>query len=218
MRLEIAERLCCPRGHAPTSLVVVASAVEDRDLRRGVAGCPVCQLEAIVQDGDVWFDDAWRAPRPVEPSRVAGDAAEETAAIERLLALLGLAEPGGAVLLTGGYARFSALLALASGASIVVMHAAQVASRGVGVAAVYGERARVPFADGSFRAVALESGLPESFIADAVRALDLRGRILGASSLDVPAGVRELARDAREWVGERAPLAPVVQLGRGGKP
>lgn len=205
MQLELAERLRCPRPHAPTPLVVVAGERHDRDLRSGVAGCPTCALEARIVAGDVWF------PSATAPSVGAGDPAEAHAR-DRLLALLDLAEPGGAVLLTGRYATVARALAEAVETHVVALNAA---AAGPYTSAVHLAEPAVPFSDGTFRAAALDAELPLPLILDAVRTVAVGGRVLGRLPLDRPATVDELARDAREWVAARV-AGGVVHLGRAG--
>jgi len=238
VRLEQAERMQCPRPHRATPLIVVARRSVDRELVDGVAGCPECYLEAVITAGDVVFPgsdaQAPRGSRAADPSGVQGAAAEPASGIEpltRLIALLGLAEPGGAVLLTGRYAALAGALTAAVDVSVVTWNAAgarrtaandaasvtltpdEAASSGV--CAVWLAEFVVPFTDGTFRAAALDSTVPLPAVLDAVRAVSVGGRIVGAASLDRPHTVRELARDAEEWVGERTSGASgVVPLRR----
>ena len=206
MRLDLAERLRCPRSHASTPLIVVADEVTGRDLRRGVSGCPVCQLEARIDAGDVWFG--------ADHDDDHGEPADLEGALDRLIALCGLAEPGGAVLLTGRYGRLAERLTVAAGVSVVLIHPRSPHVGTDEVSTVHGERAQVTFIDQTFRAAALDAGFPESFIADVARSVQVGGRIVAAASVVPPEGVSELARDAAEWVGARERAAVVVELGR----
>lgn len=214
MRLELAERLRCPGAHAPTPLVVVAARTADRELVEGFAGCPVCHLEARITDGDVWFPSAEAdadadADAAGEPGREPASPTREEPAGERVVrtaALLGLAEPGGAVLLGGaGYAALAAALAESTGVSVVVLGAAQ----GDGVSAVHAPHGAVPFGDQTFRAAALDA-----VSADAVRAVVVGGHILAPAAAARPAGLTELARDAAEWVARREAPPVAVPLTR----
>ncbi|MEX2180935.1 MAG: hypothetical protein WD771_02755 [Gemmatimonadaceae bacterium] len=207
MRLELAERLRCPAAHTATALVVVATRLADRELVEASVGCPVCRLEARVQDGDVVFPDA---PRNGAPHRAMDDAA----AGDRLIALLGLAEPGGAVLLTGRYIALAAALAEAVNVAVMCLGAPP-PTRAAGVSAVHAPVGSVPFTDGTFRAAALDAGVDASTVREAVRTVSAAGRVVGALPLERPPGVSELARDGREWVGERdAGASGVVPLRR----
>lgn len=224
MRLELAERLQCPGDHRPTPLVVVAAEVIDRDLRRGTAGCMQCGLQARFRDGDLWFtsDQATSTyvPGAADPSvhhpsarRDAAhrDDAPSPEAIDRLQALLGLDESGGAVLLGGRYAAYAAGLQSRLDLMIVVADPADAvftsAPRVIAPAEV------VPFTSGTFRAAALDVDV---LLAAAVPAVRAGGRIVAPASCPVPASVTRLAQDASEWVGARGALTPVVPLQRAG--
>jgi len=193
VQLEIAERLRCPRAHAATPLIIIAQRTVERELVTGVAGCMVCHLEADVRDGDVFF------PGAVAASPLAEEATPD--ALDRLVALLGLAEPGGAVLLTGRYAALAAAVASMVDVHVVVLNATPVRSEGV--SAVHLPEPAVPFSDNTFRGAALDADTSMPVLLDTVRALQVGGRLLVALPLERPFGIRELARDATEWVGER---------------
>ncbi|MBX3174673.1 MAG: hypothetical protein KF709_09690 [Gemmatimonadaceae bacterium] len=192
MRLELAERLRCPGTHAATPLVVVAQRTVERELLDGVAGCPVCRLEARFADGDLLLPGA-------SDSVASTDALPGEEELLRLVALLGLAEPGGAVLLVGNYARFAAALVAEIDVRAVVLGAAP---RTSGVSAVRGAQQVLPFSDATFRAAAIGASTPMPLLLDVVRGVAPGGRVVGALPLERPASVRELARDEREWVGE----------------
>jgi hypothetical protein len=221
MRLELAERLRCPRAHEPSPLVIVAQEVVERDLRRAVAGCPLCGFEATIRDGDAYLDGG---PVPAETPRDAArpeagtdELRAEREQLDRLIALLGLGEPEGHVLLTGQYARFAASLSTETGVSVVTTHAALEVDRGgaeAEVSALVLAALRVPLSDHSFRAAAVDS-LDPAFLADAARTLVVGGRLVAPASAPLPPNVRELARDPAEWVAEReAGSGGVVPLRR----
>ena len=61
------------------------------------------------------------------------------------------------------------------------------------------------------------SGTPghvRALLTDAVRTVAIGGRVLGTEALPLPDDVKELARDEREWVGQRERAAMRVTLGR----
>lgn len=213
MRLDLVERLRCPHGHAPTPLIVVASRKRERELLEGVAGCPVCRREARIGAGHVRFeaeDDGHMA----EESTVAGPG--WAAELERTVALLGLAEPGGAVLLTGRYAPLADALAAAVDTAVVVMGAARLPGATERIAAVTGDLRSLPFTDGTFRAAAVDAWAPSALLADAPRAVAAGGRLLAPAEAAVPPGLKELARDDREWVAAREGTGAIVELRRRG--
>lgn len=220
MRLDLVERLRCPQDHAPTPLVVVARVKQGNDLREGLAGCMLCRLEARIRDGDLHFasalpgtaggDGALSAPT-LARSIATADPAAPPPDMERVIALLGLAEPGGAVLLTGRYSQLADALKACVEVAVVAMGATPAPTSRELVASVVGLRERVPFTDGTFRAAALDADASSAFVRDAVRAVTVGGRVLAAASLPAPPSLRELARDAIEWVAQReADVAPVT--------
>lgn len=200
MRLDLSERLVCPHPHESSPLVVVAQRVDGRELLEGFAGCPVCRLEARIVGGDVRFALTGRVSSPDASLTLAASPER----IDRTLALLGLAEPGGAVLVSGRYAPLAAALAARGGTAMIVAEGASPVPRLDGVAAFDGAGAIVPFAAQTFRAAALDPPL-----ADAVRTLAAAGRLLAPSAHPLPSGLRELARDDEEWVAERELVVPV---------
>lgn len=207
MRLDLVERLRCPRAHAPTPLIVLASETHDRELVQGEAGCPECHLRARIIAGNVEFDGASPAPRANITDT------DDRAALDRLEALLGLSEPGARVLLTGRYSRLATALAFDVDAAVVSLNAER--GTGDGSASAHLREAAVPFTDATFNAVALDADVPAAIVADALRTLTLGGRIVGKHPLERPADVQELARDTEEWVGEKATTsAPPIPLRR----
>jgi hypothetical protein len=194
MRLELSERLVCPATHERTPLIVMALETRERDLVRGTAGCMSCHRQAEIARGDVVFAAHGALGEP-SPS------ATSPTAIDRLEAQLGLSEPGARVLLTGRYAQFAAALVQRVDALVVVLNAPMTQSAGVG--GVYLTEPVVPFSDATFTAAAVDQGMSSAQLADVVRTLQREGRIVAALPTDVPDGVRELARDATEWVGTR---------------
>lgn len=203
MRLELAERLRCPGAHAPTPLVVVAAQVVDRDLRRGTAGCMRCGCEARFDDGDLWF-----GPRADATTTVPTDSPSPEA-LDRLQALLGLADSGGAVLLGGRYAASAAGLQARLDVMVVVFDPS--GTRFTSATRIVGCSDAVPVTDETFRAAALDVSHD---LAIALRTVRSGGRILAPLDCERPSEVTLLASDASEWVGERGMARPVVPLRR----
>ena len=200
MFVELIDRLRCPNDHEDTWLVAAASRTEARRLVDATLGCPVCEAEFAVRDGIVVFgESAPSAPMP---------AAEDE--VMRAAALLHVQERGLYVLDAGWGSLASALLPLVSAEYLLVdPPAGIVAEEGVGILVGIGDR--WPLAAASLQGMALERA-SAARVADAVRVLKLRGRLVAPSAVPVPVGVSELARDARHWVGEK--ISDVVTLGR----
>lgn len=213
MRLELAERLRCPGAHPPTPLIVVAQEARDRILHRAIVGCAVCGLEARIAAGALSFPDglvvAGAAGIPASALRRA-DAADDVRAgavaptdvdadaLERLVALLHLDAPGGAVLLAGDYARFAAALEASHDVHVVVLGSARETRDDPRDEATDGPRS-IPFTDATFRAAAV-AAMPPALLGDLARVVTPGGRIVAVAGTEPPVGVRVLARDDREWV------------------
>jgi hypothetical protein len=214
MRLELAERLRCPGAHAPTPLIVVAQETRERVLRRAIVGCAVCGLEARIVAGALTFPDglvvagsegALAADLRLAAAGVgdlragaAPPADVDAAALERLVALLHLDAPGGAVLLAGGYARFAAALEASHDVHAVVLTSAR-DTRDV----PRDGTPSIPFTDATFRAAAVQV-MPPALLGDLPRVITPGGRIVAVAGTEPPAGARVLARDEQEWVAESA--------------
>lgn len=144
--------------------------------------------------------------------------------ILRARALLGLGEGGGTILVGGALARHAEPLADAvavmtlllnppAGGSSAGAASAGAASAGVASASVapagrppsaIRAAGGVPLAAASLRGAWLDEATASGALLDGVvRALRPGGRLVAPAGVAVPAGIRELARDGREWVGER---------------
>ena len=180
---------------------------------RGTLGCPVCAAEYPVRGGLVDFravdGDAEEAPGADGPE------AQDEADAMRIAALLGLADPGGVVMLMGRWAASApALEALVPGTQFLLVNP---------VAPVFPFASAVrtgevlPIAAGAIRAAAFDAaGAPRMTTRQAARVLRPGGRLLAAAGEPVPDEVAELARDDSQWVGERKADAsgPVLHLTR----
>lgn len=211
MRLEIAERMRCPRPHEATSLVVVARRIDDRELIDGVAGCPACAAEFEVRGGDVYFGE----PSPTQRAVIRHDARDDRERLDRLMALLMLAEPGGALLLSGGYARFGAPLVQEIDVAVLALRPTEALDAEPALSTIHLSEDLLPFSDETFRAAAIDDSVAPALAAAIVQGVAVGGRVVGANSLPLPPNLRELARDASEWVAEREPgSSGVVRIRR----
>ncbi|MEK7239782.1 MAG: hypothetical protein AAB224_04290 [Gemmatimonadota bacterium] len=203
MFVELLDRLRCPNDHEDTWLVAAALRTEARRLVDATLGCPVCEAEFVVRDGVVVFGE----PAPSAPMPAAEDE------VMRAAALLHLQERGLYVLDAGWGSLAPALLPLIPAEYLLVdPPPGIVAGEGVGIMVGIGDR--WPLAAASLQGMALQRTSPPR-VADAVRVLKLRGRLVAPSAVPVPVGVSELARDARHWVGEK--ISDLVTLGRAPK-
>jgi hypothetical protein len=127
----------------------------------------------------------------------------------RLAAQLGLTDSGGVILLTGRYATIhAALTGLVDVAWILVG-----AERSVSAAAVNFEvDNRLPLLDGALRGAAIDAEWA-MLLPEVARCTRPGGRIVAPGGSPIPSGVRPIAHDDHEWVGEVERVS-TVQLRR----
>jgi uncharacterized protein YbaR (Trm112 family) len=205
------EALQCPAAHEASPLIAAVRARVGDDVRDATLGCPTCGAEYDVRDG-------WAVlGGEIAPAPAARPGDDD---LMRAGALLGLTTPGGAVALAPAWAEYAHPLAALTDVTMIVVAPPPGFTTGDGVSAVAGT-ARVPLRSASCRAVALDAWVaaqPQA-VAAWVSATRAGGRVVAPTQVPVPDGVRELARDARHWVGERHAVvatAPVA-LRRGGR-
>lgn len=214
MFVELIDHLRCPEPHAETWLVMTADETRDRHVIRGALGCPVCMRRYEVAGGAVHFGAGATtgAGSPASPP----DAGDEWPL--RLAAFLDLGDGRGVVGLYGTWARYAEALGDVADRVEPLAIAPAGATHPMLSAILPASRARIPLASGALRAVAVDGafqGDPAAELTEAARLVRPGGRLLAPADAPLPFGVKELARDAAWWVGERegAPSG-VVSLGR----
>lgn len=211
MFIELVDALRCPRPHEETWLVLAATRTDARHIREGALGCPVCRTEYPIQDGiaDFRLDAPPGAPergRIADPNR--GSLDEVSA--DHLVPLLGLGDAFGFVVLAGAWgSRAAEMLALGPVPPLLLVDPPDGVTMIPGISGVR-SGASLPLAAGAARAVAVDDA---SRLASAVHVTRAGGRIVAPAAASVPDGVRELARSAAVWVGEReSPPSALVRL------
>ena len=203
MFIELVDALRCPAPHEDSWLVATVDRYHGRYIAEGDLGCPVCRARYLVRDGAVQFADVFVAPEH------ALEASEDDVA--RAQALLGLAEPGGRVVLAGSAAALVHGLEEASGTAMLLVN-----PRGVtatpGLSTLWC-RDQVPLAPASLRGAIIGAGVSSAIIPSLVRALAPGGRLVAPAAMPVPMDVRGLARDDREWVAERTAVSTSAPVG-----
>lgn len=201
MHLLLVDRLTCPRCGPPFGLILRADRMEGRQVLEGVLGCPNCRDAFPVVQG---FADLRAPPRDalgaglavggpvgVAGSRDGGGGAPEADAstrgagadgaelVERLVALLGIVGGPGTVALVGEPAVLAPEVAAALPEVQVVAvdpearHWPEAASVSRLVSAP-----GLPFFDSMLRAVAVDGRLGPSWLAEAARVVQPRGRLV----------------------------------------
>lgn len=198
MQLALTDHLRCTESHAETWLVARADVAEHGWMVEGVLGCPVCHVERNVHGGVV----SWAGSATSGSARVPIHAPDAEANI-RLAALLGLTDSHLPFVLCGSAGAAASALGGMATVALVLLDPPD--DSAAGLATVIRGALVLPFADRSVQGVALDSAhATADLIGSAIRALTPGGRLVAPASAPVPSGIRELARDASEWVGERS--------------
>ena len=106
MQLALVDLLRCPRPHEETALIATIDQMGPGGIDRGMLACPVCDARYRIDQGGIVFsprerDRCWAAPAAKAPT---------PESVLRAAALLGLAEPGGIIVLGGANAGVAAPL------------------------------------------------------------------------------------------------------------
>lgn len=157
----------------------------------------MCHEEFVIKDRVAAFD---------APSSVSAFEVPDAEVATRLAALLELTDARGFALLCGRWAIHAGMISQMTDAPLVLVNHSIAAPAHAAAGAV---RARVvPFAESSARAIALDEMSSSGIVVSGVRAVKPGGRVLGPITMAVPAGVTELVRDDRVWVGEKSTASP----------
>jgi uncharacterized protein YbaR (Trm112 family) len=203
MFIELVDALRCPNEHEESWLVLAATTLEDRHIRDGVLGCPVCLAEYSIRDGIADFRreretttrDTYNDERPRQ-------GAASMVSTEQLAAMLSLPDALGFAVLTGEWCRHAdALDALIDAPPLLLVDPpAQVTMR-PGISGLMADE-RLPLAVRAARAVAVDE-MSMRRVESAAECTRVGGHVVAPVDASVPSSVRELARDGAVWVGAR---------------
>jgi hypothetical protein len=214
MHIELVDALRCVELHEPSWLVATIDRQEGRYIASGSLGCPVCSARYPIRDfvADFRAVPARQAPGDASGTIHAAAGAPDDDALLRAAALLDIRTPGGPYLLTGTWGTMASALFAAYDAECLLVNPPDSVARCDGVSIVLVD-ARMPLAPACARGAAIDQAVARepTLVADALRAVRPGGRVVAPAGLPLPPSVRELARDQRWWVAERAasPTEPV---------
>lgn len=201
MFIELVDALRCPATHEESWLVASADRMEARHIVEGVLGCPVCARQFPVRSGVVDFRTSGTVVRHPEVN------ADDTSAT-RLAAFMNLTDAQGFALLIGSRGAHAELLMQLVETPLILVDPPATMTGQPGISVIRTDGGALPLARGAARATALDAA-DATRAAAAVEATRTNGRIVAPAALALPLGVRELARDPVDWVGERESGATV---------
>lgn len=190
MFIELTDHLRCPAEHDEAFLVLLPEAVDDRGVRSGMLGCPVCQAEYRIADGVVRFGEA---PHPAGAPPLRAEAVH---------AFLGLSGPGGYAALVGDVAGvLPDLVGLDPGVHFAAIDAPAGVTESRAVSVLLADR--IPFKRASLRGVVLGGGYggDDRWVGEARRVLLPGLRMAGSGPAPERADVQVLAEADGWWVG-----------------
>ena len=210
MLLALSDHLRCTEPHADSWLVARADVAEDGRMVEGVLGCPICQTERLVASGVLYWTGVPRPsarPRSYEahPDRVI-----------RIGALIAFGDSSVPYVLCGIDANVAAGLGGLAETPLVLIDPPD--DRDARLATIIRGAPSLPFSAGSIQGVAVDASHASTVFMDScVGALVDGGRLVAPVASTLPAGIRELTRDAEQWVGQREVVGAAVLLRRAPK-
>jgi uncharacterized protein YbaR (Trm112 family) len=193
MFIELTDHLRCVADHDEGYLVLLPGTMADRSVLTGELGCPACGRIYRVEDGIVDFGGGSADEPP--PSSLDADA---------VLALTGVAGPGGYLALVGGAARAHAeIRAGLPGVGIVGINPPRLLRVAPGFSILRG--GSIPLRSSSMRGVVLGPGFGSDphWVREALRVTLAGLRIVGEGREPEPGDLEVLASAGGCWVGSK---------------
>lgn len=195
MHVLLTDRLTCPRCGPEFGLILLADRMEDRRVIHGTFGCPNCRDQLEVADG---FADLRAPPRGPLPGGYAGQPEarpDDPADAQRLIALVGVAQGPGTLVLAGEPARHAAAFAVAiEGIHVVAIDADLTGWPGATGVSRMAAAPGIPLFSRSIRGVAVDARLGPAALHDAARVAAPRARVVAVRADEAAAG--EILREA----------------------
>jgi uncharacterized protein YbaR (Trm112 family) len=191
MFIELTDHLRCPADHEESYLVLLPDRMEDRSVREGRLGCPVCGRTYSLADGVLDLGGA--APDPPPPTLLEP---------EPLTALMGLGGPGGYLVLVGGpAARWRDVAELNPGVGLVAVNPGPAVADAPGISVL--RSGSLPLKSRSMRGVVLGNpyGSDLGWVTEGARVVLPGLRVAGEGRLPESAAIDLLATAGGVWVG-----------------
>lgn len=191
MFIELTDHLRCPAPHDEGYLVLLPDEVRQRSVRSGTLGCPACGRILQVRDGVLDLGDG--------PAPAAGEVALDG---EALTVLLGIAGPGGFVVLVGAAgARWAEVMRALPGVTVVAVNPPRDVAAAAALSVVRG--GMLPLKRSSMRGVVLggAAGADPHWVAEAARVVLPGLRVVGEGPPPDLPGLDVAGEAGGWWVG-----------------
>jgi uncharacterized protein YbaR (Trm112 family) len=191
MFIELTDHLRCPADHEESYLVLLPDRMEDRSVREGRLGCPVCGRTYSLVEGVLDLGG--------EVPRTPGSTLLEP---EPLTALVGLSGPGGYLVLVGRpAARWREVAELNPGVGLVAVNPGPDVVDEPGISVL--RSGSLPLKSRSMRGVVLGSpyGSDPRWVTDGARAVLPGLRVAGEGRVPESAAIDLMATAGGVWVG-----------------
>jgi uncharacterized protein YbaR (Trm112 family) len=191
MFIELTDHLRCPADHEESYLVLLPGRMEDRSVREGRLGCPVCGRTYSLVDGVL--DLGGEVPQPPASTLLEPEA---------LTALLGLSGPGGYVVLVGRpAARWRDVAELNPGVGLVAVNPGPEVVDQPGISVL--RSASLPLKSRSMRGIVLGSpyGSDPRWVTDGARVVLPGLRVAAEGRVPESAAIDLMATAGGVWVG-----------------
>jgi hypothetical protein len=189
--IELTDHLRCPAEHDEQYLVLLPDRIENRSVRAGRLGCPVCGRTFVLDEGVLDIGGA-----PSEAAR------KSVLAPDAIQALAGLGGPGGYLVLVGEPGgRWREIAELLPGIALVLVNPGPGLRDEPGVSVLRGNR--LPLKSRSVRAVVLGPpyGGETAWVREAARIVLPGLRVVGEGPDPSPELIELSASAGGVWVG-----------------
>jgi uncharacterized protein YbaR (Trm112 family) len=191
MFIELTDHLRCPADHEESYLVLLPDRMEDRSVREGRLGCPVCGRTYSLVEGVL---DLGGEISPTPASTLLEP--------EPLTALVGLSGPGGYLVLVGRPAgRWREVAELNPGVGLVAVNPGPEVVDAPGISLL--RSGSLPLKSRSMRGVVLGSpyGSDPRWVTDGARVVLPGLRVAGEGRVPESAAIDLMATAGGVWVG-----------------
>lgn len=192
MFIELTDLLRCPADHLESYLVLLPDVMEDRSVKSGELGCPVCSRTYKVVNG---VFEAGGAPLPP-------DSAPSALSAEAITVLAGLSGPGGYMALVGRVASlWKEVAQLNPGVVLVGINPGSEVDYAPQFSVIRG--GSIPIKSNALRAIVLGKPYAEdpNWLSEAARVVLPGLRIVGEGSDPPPSLIDLSASSPGVWLG-----------------